>query len=85
MMTIRTLHNCIRIGLIGKTVNNSNFRLIRFDSGLKIVTVTSHITIVYDPKMEDTCSCPLQTLVVWVVAVDVLISVCYGWKEALNK
>ena len=41
--------------------------------------------IVYDPKMEDTCSCPLQTLMVWVVAVDVLIAVCYGWKEALNK
>ena len=36
-------------------------------------------------KMEDTCSCPLQTLMVWVVAVDVLIAVCYGWKEALNK
>ena len=41
--------------------------------------------IVYDPKMEVTCSCPLQTLMVWVVAVDVLIAVCYGWKEALNK
>ena len=41
--------------------------------------------IVHDLKMEDTCSCPLQTLMVWVVAVDVLIAVCYGWKEALNK
>ena len=41
--------------------------------------------IVDGPKMEDTCSCPLQTLMVWVVAVDVLIAVCYGWKDALNK
>ena len=34
--------------------------------------------------MEE-CYYPLQTLMAWVVAVDVRIEVCYGWKEALKN
>ena len=34
--------------------------------------------------MEQQCSCPLQTLIIWIVAIDLALGVTWGWRILLR-